>query len=315
MRDRSSRHRCPARCRPSIAARALAPSTMYCDDRGPAPKLTYLRTSALAPGCPAACCAPRSTAYSIKLGGAGKRRTSRCISRICAPVSTGLIADARIRAGRGGDDLDLLLLRGIADLQLEHEAVELRLRQRIGAFLLDRVLRGETKNGSGSSYVWPPAVTRVLLHRLEQGRLRLRRGAVDFVGEHQVGEDRPVQEVEDCARRLPWSSSRTSVPVMSLGIRSGVNCTRVNGRSSAWASVWTSSVFARPGTPIEDDVAAGEDRADEIVDDLCWPTMRRAICAMSALRARASSSSNSTSRSSPADAAGPREVVAVTTGM
>ena len=40
-----------------------------------------------------------------------------------------------------------------------------------------------------------------------------------------------------------------SVPVMSDGIRSGVNWMRVNLRSSTCASVWTSSVFARPGTP------------------------------------------------------------------
>ena len=34
----------------------------------------------------------------------------------------------------------------------------------------------------------------VLLHRLEQRRLRLRRRAVDFVGEHDVREDRPRRE-------------------------------------------------------------------------------------------------------------------------
>ena len=37
---------------------------------------------------------------------------------------------------------------------------------------------------------------RALLHRLEQGRLGLRRRAVDFVGEHQVGEDRARPEPE-----------------------------------------------------------------------------------------------------------------------
>ncbi len=40
-----------------------------------------------------------------------------------------------------------------------------------------------------------------------------------------------------------------SVPVMSDGIRSGVNCTRLNFRSSTRAIVWISSVFASPGTP------------------------------------------------------------------
>ena len=49
---------------------------------------------------------------------------------------------------------------------------------------------------------------------------------------------------------VPGSSSINSVPVMSLGIRSGVNCTRVNVRSSARATVCTSNVLASPGTPM-----------------------------------------------------------------
>src|SRR5687768_2754649 len=40
-----------------------------------------------------------------------------------------------------------------------------------------------------------------------------------------------------------------SVPVMSDGMRSGVNWMRENLRSSACAMVWMSSVFASPGTP------------------------------------------------------------------
>ena len=65
---------------------------MYWPARGPAPKLTYFFTSELAPGCPGRVLRARSTAYSMRLGGAGSRRTRRCISRICAPVSTGLIS-------------------------------------------------------------------------------------------------------------------------------------------------------------------------------------------------------------------------------
>jgi hypothetical protein len=40
-----------------------------------------------------------------------------------------------------------------------------------------------------------------------------------------------------------------SVPVMSLGIKSGVNWMRENLRSSTCAIVWMSSVLANPGTP------------------------------------------------------------------
>ena len=39
-------------------------------------------------------------------------------------------------------------------------------------------------------------MTLVLLHRLEHRGLRLRWGAVDFVGQHDVGEHRAVDELE-----------------------------------------------------------------------------------------------------------------------
>ena len=39
------------------------------------------------------------------------------------------------------------------------------------------------------------------------------------------------------------------MPVMSDGIRSGVNWMRLNTRDSVWASELTSRVLARPGTP------------------------------------------------------------------
>ena len=53
-----------------------------------------------------------------------------------------------------------------------------------------------TKNGAGSGRETPPTVTDALLHPLEQRGLRLRRGAVDLVGEQDVGEDRALLELE-----------------------------------------------------------------------------------------------------------------------
>src|SRR5450432_1888989 len=51
--------------------------------------------------------------------------------------------------------------------------------------------------------------------------------------------------------RLPvaWSSSSISVPIISVGMRSGVNCIRRKERFSACDKVRTISVFASPGTP------------------------------------------------------------------
>ena len=51
------------------------------------------------------------------------------------------------------------------------------------------------------------------------------------------------------SRRPRSSSSSTFVPVMSEGIRSGVNWMRLNWMSRIWARVLTISVLARPGTP------------------------------------------------------------------
>ena len=59
-----------------------------------------------------------------------------------------------------------------------------------------------------------------------------------------------------------------SVPVMSDGIRSGVNWMRLNFRSSTRAIEWMSSVLARPGHADDQAVAADEQRQQHLVDDL-----------------------------------------------
>ncbi len=128
-----------------------------------------------------------------------------------------------------------------------------------------------TKNGSGSRCVVPAGRDRVLLHRLQQRGLRLRRGAVDLVGEHDVGEDRPAARTGTRGARSRASSSSTSVPVMSLGIRSGVNCTRANSRSSACGDGLHEQRLREPGHADEQDVPAGEQRGDQVVDDLVLP--------------------------------------------
>ena len=88
-------------------------------------------------------------------------------------------------------NLDLLLLLRIADHDLEQEAVELGLGQGIGAFVFDRILRGEGGEDGAQRMDLAVDADLPLLHRLQQGRLRLGRGAVDLVGQQQVAEDGP----------------------------------------------------------------------------------------------------------------------------
>ena len=65
-------------------------------------------------------------------------RAARIAAGLEQPLDRDLLAAAHAQ-----QDFLLLVPRGIADPHLEHEAVELRLGQRIGALLLDRVLGGE----------------------------------------------------------------------------------------------------------------------------------------------------------------------------
>ena len=65
----------------------------------------------------------------------------------------------------------------------------------------------------------------------------------------KLGEDRAADETEG-ARAADALSSITSEPVMSVGIRSGVNWMRLVSSPSTMPSVSTSLVLARPGTPI-----------------------------------------------------------------
>ena len=107
------------------------------------------------------------------------------------------LRDLDLLAPRGrSQDLLLLVGRRVIHLDVEHEAVQLRFRQRIGPLLLDGVLRGNGEEGlrqriGGLSHGHFP-----LLHGLQQGGLGLGWGAVDLVGQEDAGEDRPLDEAE-----------------------------------------------------------------------------------------------------------------------
>ena len=121
--------------------------------------------------------------------------TSFCRFTIARPDSTLRTSGFSLRVV-DAENLLFLGRRRIVDLDVEHEAVELGFGQRIGPFLLDRVLRGDGEERLGQGVGRLPDRHFALLHRLQQGRLRLGRRAVDFVGQQDVGEDRPFDEAE-----------------------------------------------------------------------------------------------------------------------
>ena len=94
------------------------------------------------------------------------------------------------------DDGAFLLRVGVAHPVLEQEAVELGLRQRIDALMLDRVLRRHHHEVLAERMRGAVEGDGVFLHGFQQRCLRLRRRAVDFVGKQQVAEDRAARQRE-----------------------------------------------------------------------------------------------------------------------
>ena len=86
--------------------------------------------------------------------------------------------------------------RRVADREPQHEPVQLRLGEGIGALVLDRVLRGDHHERRAQRVGLGVDRDLTLLHAFEQRRLRLGGGAVDLVPQHDVGEDRAGPELE-----------------------------------------------------------------------------------------------------------------------
>ena len=79
---------------------------------------------------------------------------------------------------------------------MHQKSVQLRFGQRIGAFLLNRVLGGHhherlVQSEGAHAYADLP-----LAHGLQQRRLHLGRRAVDLIGKHQVVENGAALEFE-----------------------------------------------------------------------------------------------------------------------
>ena len=79
---------------------------------------------------------------------------------------------------------------GIAHADAHQEAVELRFGQWIGAVMLDGILRGDDQERLRQRHGFAVDGDLRFVHGFEQRGLRARRGAIDFVGENDVGENR-----------------------------------------------------------------------------------------------------------------------------
>src|SRR5208282_4854652 len=81
-------------------------------------------------------------------------------------------------------------------VQLEEKTIELRLRQRIRSLHLEGILGGQHDERLVEDVRALADGDAMLLHGLQERALSLRGRAVDLVGEHDVGKNRPSAKFE-----------------------------------------------------------------------------------------------------------------------
>src|SRR5579864_1091191 len=99
-----------------------------------------------------------------------------------------------VRGGGQIDHLHFFLGRQVVEHRVEEKPVELRFGQRICAFELDGILRGQHEERRGQFVIVAAHRAGQLLHGLQERRLRFGRRAVDLVGQQDVGEDGTFDE-------------------------------------------------------------------------------------------------------------------------
>ena len=168
--------------------------------------------------------------------------------------------------GRGGhrvENLAFLVAGRVADIQLQHETVDLGFGQGVGSFLVDRVLRGQDEEGRRELVGLAAEGHLAFLHRLEQGRLDLGGGAVDFVGQHEVGEDRAfldavfagLRVVDERAHDVGGQQVRRELDAREIGLDGLRQRAHRQG-------------FRQAGDALEQDVAVAQQADEEAVDQV-----------------------------------------------
>ncbi len=172
------------------------------------------------------------------------------------------------RPGRLRHDRDLVVLAEVVDDDVEHEAIELRLGQRIRAFELDRVLRGQHEERLVERIGAAGGGDVILLHRLEQRRLRLRRRAVDLVRQDDLREDRPLHEPQPAAA-LVLVEDLGAGDVGRHQVRRELDALEVEVEDVGERLDEQRLGEARHAG--DEAVAAGEERDEHLLDDLVLP--------------------------------------------
>src|SRR6266542_2763531 len=159
------------------------------------------------------------------------------------------------------EDVHLLVRLRIAELEPDEEAVELRLGQREGALVLDRVLGRHDQERIGELVGRAVDGDLTLLHRLEERGLRLRGRAVDLVGQHDLAHDRTGSELEARSLLVEDRDAR-HVRGQQIGRELDAPERAAQGAGQGLGE----HRLACPGHVLDQEVAATEERDDRELD-------------------------------------------------
>ena len=168
-------------------------------------------------------------------------------------------------AGRPIHDRDQVLLRREGHHDLEEETVQLGLGQGIGPLHLDRVLGRQDEERRVQREALAGHGDLVLLHRLEQADWVLGVARLISSASTRFAKMGPGWNLKT---RWPSSSMRMLVPVMSAGIRSGVNWMRLKVQSMTSRDRSHEQRLAQTRDALEQDMRVREQAGQRLADQL-----------------------------------------------
>ena len=164
------------------------------------------------------------------------------------------------------DDLLFLAPARVRHAELEHEPVELRLGQGIGAFLLDRILGREDEERIGKSIGRARCRDVVLLHCLKESGLGLGGCAVDLVGQDDIGEHGTRHEPEGAlASCQVFLDDLSAGDVARHQVRSELH--PVEAQLQCLGDCLDHEGLGKPWNTDEEGVPAGEDGRQDAIND------------------------------------------------
>ena len=166
----------------------------------------------------------------------------------------------------GFGDLEFFFGGGVADIDEEHEAIELGFWEWVGAFLFDGILGSEDEERFFEGEAMFTGVDLLLLHGLEESGLGFGWGAVNFVGENDIGEDGAFDEFESAATWLiGFLEDFRAGDVTGHEIWGELDAIEVEGHQVGEGV--NEEGFGEAWDAHEEGVTAGEDAGEELFDD------------------------------------------------